>query len=243
MAHLAHWQLWCSKDNNFFLSHVAVLISVCAAREHRVTQIVLTLTTQILDVVTSRLYTAVYLCTSNTCNVQEKLLCLLARKRRSSASSSWHTDFRRWKTACAAWRTKIGFTPWKRKGKSENLMEIVIQRQFSKEYESQTSFLCPSCMNFRSRMTFQTSLRTSAGFVPDLQHFFRTGTSARTEEKHLDTKPSCNRSHLRTQPGTFVVTTCLLSHSHQYVHEAAHVAPSGAQWLGAHSSNWRFLLL
>lgn len=65
----------------FFLPHITVLISVRAAPEHSITQIVLKLTMLVLYVLTARPYTAVYLCTSDTCNIQEKLLCLLAGKR------------------------------------------------------------------------------------------------------------------------------------------------------------------
>lgn len=109
-----HWK-------QHFFSFLYCSSHQCATQEPRVNPIALKCKT---------LHTVVYLCTSN---IQEKLLCLLARKRRSLASSSRHMDLRCWNAARAAWRAKISFTAWKGKGKSENMMEIVTQRLFSKQ--------------------------------------------------------------------------------------------------------------
>lgn len=128
----AYWQLLCSTHSIFFSFSYHSSHHCKCCPEHSVTQIVSKLTILVLYVLTTRPYTVVYLCTSNTCNIQEKLLCLLARKRRSLASRSRHVDFGRRNTARAAWRAKISLTPWKGKGKSENMMEIITQRLFAK---------------------------------------------------------------------------------------------------------------
>lgn len=59
------------------------------------------------------------------------------------------------------------------------MVEIVTQRVFSNNNESQASFLCLSCVNFRSWINVEISPRTSTGYVPDFQYFFRTGTSTK----------------------------------------------------------------